>query len=264
MDGAESAGRGTTLDEFLGDGFPRSAGPTRLPEPCSPPGLGGVGSRPAGADDPDAPAPVDQDFGRDEPNLPLPIWRCLACDRSDFEERALALWVCRACGSSEFYNSRAPLRREVSQGVWMYVPHRRDNDPSSRASESSTTTSTTSTMTVQQPWAPTSPTSGSRHGASDGEGSEGSRQEGLAESEALTWDVPVDPDTMQPVHRLSRRQRRAAAAAAAAATAAPPGRRAPGVRLPVPRAGQQEPRDHPQGHPGDVVSTAGPSPEVPL
>ena len=202
---AEDAGLGATLDDFLNEELPRDASSVWSYGLPSPPGLDDdLGPLNAfGPDDyrvPGVPT-VDQDFGWNEPDRAPPVWRCLQCDRSVYAERGPAAWTCLVCGYDQFYDGRAPTRRESSQGVWMYVTflRRRGREP-------------------------------------DDGGSEVSWLEARAESEAPTGDVTVDPDTLQPAPRLSRRQRRAAAAAASGRL--PPDLCASGVRLPAPRLGQ--------------------------
>eukprot|EP00439_Symbiodinium_sp_Y106_P028143 s7979_g3.t1 len=117
----------------------------------------------------------DQDFGRNEPELVPPEWRCLRCDSSRYDQRGASLWVCALCGFDQFYDSRAPTRQEGDRGVWIYVPHGRGGAPST-SSESSTTTSASNAVRFS---GPTSPTRRAPPGSPPGDGWAGERAESM-------------------------------------------------------------------------------------
>ena len=209
---AAGTGMDATVEDFL-DTSPRRAGSTRSQDLRLPPGLETAGEVPAQLNEPVETTPAARDLSRNEPDLSPPrwhsygpTWRCLQCDSDAWEERERALWVCLICGSDQFYDSTTPTRRESTRGVWMYMPHPAPPDPSA-----SSTSETASTSTLPGPWSPSS--SSHRRRRPPSEPSAGEWDEARAESEAATLDATVDPDTLQPVPRLSRRQRRAAAAA---------------------------------------------------
>ena len=248
---AVDTGPDATIDEFLGES-PRRAGGTRSQDLRPPPGLAMPGEvvpadawwepfrgRAACSPGGDVPVPRNEpvetttagDLGWNEPDPfpPLrqdfpdrPTWRCLQCDSDAWEERERALWVCLRCGSTQFYDSTTPTRREAARGVWMYMPHRLQDEPSA----TTTSESTASLSTAPRPWSPTPPSPLHRQRRPPSEPSAGEWDEARAESEAPTYDGSIDPETLRPLPRLSRRQRRAAAAAA------------PGARLQEPRSPQ--------------------------
>ena len=209
---AAGTGMDVTVEDFL-DTSPRRAGSTRSQDLRLPPGLETAGDVPVQLNEPVETTPAARDLSRNEPDLSPPrwhsfgpTWRCLQCDSDAWEERERALWVCMICGSDQFYDSTTPTRRESTRGVWMYMPHPAPPEPSA-----SSTSETASTSTLPGPWSPSS--SSHRRRRPPSEPSAGEWDEARAESETATLDATVDPDTLQPVPRLSRRQRRAAAAA---------------------------------------------------
>ncbi|CAE7309156.1 TY5A, partial [Symbiodinium microadriaticum] len=123
-------------------------------------------------------------------------------------------WYCLSCSSRDFYNSNTPSRRVAPAGTWVYVP-RADPAPEPNGFEDDSPNTSWRASTLEG-LSPTSPPTPARRPAGSFPGqewAEGHHRE-TAESELATTDATVDPDTLEPIRRLSRRQRRAAAAAA--------------------------------------------------
>ena len=173
---------------------------------------------------------------------PAPRWVCFRCESEQFS-RDQDGWFCSVCSSRDFYNSSAPGRRLAPAGTWVYVP-RADPEPNGFDASPGT------------PWRPStldglSSTSPSAREARRPAGSfpwqewaEGHRRE-TAESERATTDPTVDPDTLEPLRRLSRRQRRAEAAAAAKSGGQRPRAEPSGQDR---RPPEVQPRGQPGGH----------------
>ena len=104
-----------------------------------------------------------------------PIWTCVECKNTNWNWMA-AGWRCSRCGCEKFYDACHYGDSNDSGGTWIFVPHEAaDHDRHSMERK------------PDDPGAPSSV---------------GER----AESEAMTQDPTVDPDTLRP---LSRRQRKA-------------------------------------------------------
>ena len=104
-----------------------------------------------------------------------PIWTCVECKNTNWNWMA-AGWRCSRCGCEKFYDACHYGDSNDSGGTWIFVPHdAADHDRHSMERK------------PDDPGAPSSV---------------GER----AESEAMTQDPTVDPDTLRP---LSRRQRKA-------------------------------------------------------
>ena len=197
-----------SLDAFLSGTNEASRVEARDPEPPRrPPGLenpagvsGGSGLRSEG--------PLETTLPR--PEAAEPWWTCFSCQGEAFSWEAGG-WRCALCGSRDYYNRSAPTRRATPSGTWLYIPR---GDPEPNDDDTSSTTSrrpsTLEGASPTSPWRSTGPVRAG--GPAPQEWNEGAGRE-QAESEAATNDVTVDPETLEPVRRLSRRQRRAAAAA---------------------------------------------------
>ena len=218
-----------TLDEFLRSGLERSQDergqPSRL---LRPPGL-----EPRADDPGDAPEdlrdPLESEHRQDAPSR----WQCLRCDGLSFHWSDG--WRCNGCGSYDFFNAAAPTTRQGGYGTWVYVPRGEPNDPEATSSSSSLPGMPSTWNTSPPPrWAPARRLRVPRP-SPDFEAHE------TAESESLTSDATVDPDTLRALPKLSRRQRRAAAAVAAAAAAGGDGGAGQGQRSPqVPRSDRRD------------------------
>ena len=201
--------RPATLDEFLRQEGSRD-GAAAPSFPRRPPGL-------EPQDDPGVAAPE----GSSRPVECLleevpPRWQCLRCDGLSFMWDDG--WRCSGCGSRDFFNAVAPTTRHVGFGTWVYVPRGEPNLDADQTSSSSSLPGMPSTRQASpvSAWQPRGGRLQHRF-PPDFSGGLGEAREN-AESESLTSDATIDPDTWQPAPpRPSRRQRRAAAAAAAAA-----------------------------------------------
>ena len=124
--------------------------------------------------------------GTDDPHGPL--WLCSDCNHPDF--RCMhGIWKCAKCGCSRFYDAHGG-GDPTSNGSWTYVQSRECN-PGDKPGGSHG-----SDKKKQKPDFP---------GDRDGEAGEGRNRE-QAESETMTNDPVIDPDSLRP---LSRRQRKA-------------------------------------------------------
>ena len=129
------------------------------------------------------------------------VWRCMRCDSDRFSWHEQQ-WTCSDCAGIEFYNSAEPTRRETPEGCWTYVPRLVSNSPSPSSSPSN---AASFDLFGPAPGEMTDP-----GGVDPSVPSEGGHSREGAESEILTNDPSVDPDTGLPLNRRRRRQRRLA------------------------------------------------------
>ena len=123
-------------------------------------------------------------------------WRCAACSSWDWRRTAQGIYECTCCGGTDFVSASS-----TSSGQWVWIPSQEvktvtpgfDFDP-----EPSTKPADNRSVGPAKFRKPNDP------------GSEKQEAREQAESEVATNDPVVDPDTLQPVGRLSRRKRRAA------------------------------------------------------
>ena len=116
-------------------------------------------------------------------------WRCLSCHSPSFVA-CKGTWRCTTCDFPEFYNVNQPTRRAVPEGTWVYMPHGQPQP------QGPPVTGKGNPQNLHQHPGPGDPE------ASQNEGERG-------ESEAITEDIIIDPDTNQPIAtRRSRRRRR--------------------------------------------------------
>ncbi|CAJ1448531.1 unnamed protein product [Effrenium voratum] len=116
-------------------------------------------------------------------------WRCLSCHSPSFVA-CKGTWRCTICDFPEFYNVNQPTRRAVPEGTWVYMPHGQPQP------QGPPVTGKGNPQNLHQHPGPGDPE------ASQNEGERG-------ESEAITEDIIIDPDTNQPIAtRRSRRRRR--------------------------------------------------------
>ena len=127
-------------------------------------------------------------------------WTCVACCAWDWRMTDQGIFECTCCGGTEF----KPVSN-ASSGQWVWIPSQEEqktpgfdfDDPKPKpTSDGPRGTRSSGRDALRKPnYDP---------GAENQEGREG------AESEATTNDPVVDPETLQPVGHLSRRQRKAA------------------------------------------------------
>lgn len=128
-----------------------------------------------------------------------PCWICRSCGSPDWR-RMNSGYRCARCGETSFVKlSDTPLPpRETAGGKWVYVPNQ-TGPPDSRRSAGH----------QQQLDHGTSGASrrASKHGEPHDPGNSDFSSE-QAESETLTQDASIDPDTMKPLSRRQRRSRK--------------------------------------------------------
>ena len=117
------------------------------------------------------------------------VWKCIGCGSTQWMN-LIGLWQCRRCYGTQFKTDEDPATD--SSGTWVWVPSSPPNPtPGERAG-------------VRKP---------EKHQVANGDGDDpgDGSQEGRehAESEVLTADPSIDPETLEPLPRLSRRKRRA-------------------------------------------------------
>eukprot|EP00434_Breviolum_minutum_P022664 symbB.v1.2.020001.t1/scaffold1659.1/size107071/3 len=122
-------------------------------------------------------------------------WRCGACSSWDWRLTEQGIYECTCCGGTTFTPTSS-----TSDGQWVWVPTQEKTvtpgfDFDSKPNEKADVNRSTGPTRGRKPSDP---------------GSENQEAREQAESEAATNDPVVDPDTLQPVGRLSRRQRKAA------------------------------------------------------
>ena len=149
--------------------------------------------------------PVTRDVGEQSNWKPAAddtsiTWRCVACGAWDCTMTNQGIYECTCCGGTEF----KPVSN-ASDGQWVWIPSQEEqktpgfdfDDPKPKPT----------------PNGPRSTRSSGRNASrkpNDDPGHENQEGREGAESEATTNDPVVDPETLQPVGHLSRRQRRAA------------------------------------------------------
>lgn len=182
MDPVVSHGFGQFLIGSGTDGF----GSTSRPRPQSYLNMQSMGRNRAvnGADEPrraeHEPQPTEQQ---------QTVWKCIGCASTQWMN-LIGLWQCRRCYGTQFKTDEDPATD--SSGTWVWVPSSPPNPtPGERAG-------------VRKP---------EKHQVANGDGDDpgDGSQEGRehAESEVLTADPSIDPATLEPLPRLSRRKRRA-------------------------------------------------------
>ena len=121
-------------------------------------------------------------------------WRCWTCGNSAFEWRDH--WICTSCQGVEFYNVRQTERRETREGVWLFMPRQMSSHPEHNRVDGVSFPHVPGQFSVL----PSYPNP-----------SEDSVEEAKEwnESETLTNDPIVDPDTsLDVMHKKTRRRRR--------------------------------------------------------
>ena len=137
------------------------------------------------------------------------VWRYLRCDSESYDWMSdSSEWKCRICQGTYFYDSLQPTRRETPEGCWTYVPRSSPSPPSSPPGHSPIHFDISSTQKQNEP------NQHSPNGPPSDDAGSGSYHE-TAESETLTTDPSVDPETGLPLNRRRRRQRRNAGRRAA-------------------------------------------------
>ena len=110
---------------------------------------------------------------RPDGSVHVPLWLCRNCHSTQWRTHGEG-YVCLDCGCPNFYDANLPHSHDTGLGSWTYTPH--------------------------------APRGETRH---DDPRPVGHDARETAESEVPTDDPCVDPSTLQPATRPSRRQRRA-------------------------------------------------------
>ena len=135
------------------------------------------------------PGTADQEQGR---------WRCAICQSTGWEWKD-EQYLCVKCGSSRFFDTSRPFRVDMADGVWVFEP-RSSPDQSPEHSNSSFDLFGSAPQQTEQATRPGSPPE-----PDDGQWDHGE----YAESEQLTHDPSVDPESSEMGSRRRRRRRRA-------------------------------------------------------
>ena len=123
--------------------------------------------------DPDTSDSSMPELQRPDGSVHVPLWLCRNCHSTQWRTHGEG-YVCLDCGCPNFYDANLPHSHDTGLGSWTYTPH--------------------------------APRGETRH---DDPRPVGHEARETAESEVPTDDPSVDPSTLQPVTRPSRRQRKA-------------------------------------------------------
>lgn len=129
------------------------------------------------------------------PSVSEAKWLCLKCGSAEYYETGEASWRCWYCGCAQFYNAVDSTRFATPNGTWVYFPA---GEPAPSASSSSSSSQPRGAL-FQKPWSFSSP----QPSGYDGEDAEGTPSESK-----MTDDPEIDPDTMETLPKLSRRQKK--------------------------------------------------------